>query len=261
MAITAIETECPENVRLNFKKGELIVKEGDFGISIYKIIKGEVEVFNETEHKDVFLAILGPGEILGEMAFLSKEVQVRSASARATQDSELEVWHPEILSKDYENLATIIRHMTDEAQKRLARMNKFIVQMSVAEEDEKDIIPHDKRGKRGARRRHYRKNVNLACVYRPVDVPPKVRLTGSIRDISMTGINMEIRTKNKRNYSHDPGDEFNVKMALPTGKDAHATARIVGIRRPQTPGTISLGMVFTDKKEGAKSDLGFFLMP
>lgn len=261
MAVTAIKTDIPENVRLNFKKGELIVKQGDFGISIYKIIKGKIAVFNETEHKDVTLATLGPGEILGEMAFLSKEIQVRSASARAIQDSELEVWHPEILSKDYGNLAIIIRHITDEAQKRLARMNQFIVQMSVAEEVENDIFPRDKRAKRRSRRLHYRKNVNLACEYRPVDAPAKLHLIGSIRDISMTGINMEIRTKNTTNYSHDPGDEFNIKMTLPTGKDVHVEARIVGIRKPQTPGTISLGMVFTYKRESTRNDLGFFLMP
>jgi ferredoxin-fold anticodon binding domain-containing protein len=259
--MTAFKTEIPARIRLHFKKGELIVKEGDFGISIYKVIKGKVEIFNQSEHKDVILAILGPGEFIGEMAFLSKEIQVRSASARAIQDSELEVWHPEILSKDYEDLSAIIKHMTDEAQKRLARMNKFIVQMSVAEEDGKGKTPDDRRKKTASRRTHYRKNVNLACVYRPVEGPSRLKLNGSIKNISITGINMEIRAKNAVNFSHDPGDEFSVKLTLPNGKNVHVTARILAVRKPQTPGTISLGMVFTDMREGAKKTLGFFLMP
>ena len=261
MTMAGIKTESPPTVRLRYKKGELIVKEGDFGISIYKIIKGKVRIFNQSEDKEVILAILGPGEVFGEMAFLSKKIQVRSASARAIQDSELEVWHPEILSKDYENVAPVIKYMTDEAQKRLVRMNRFIVQMSVSEEDEKEKPTGEKGKETTSKRIHYRKTVNMACVYRPVDTPSRLQLNGSIKNISLTGINMEIRAKNAVNFSHDPGDEFNVELTLPNGKDVHVTARILAIRKPQTPGTVSLGMVFTDMREGAKKALGFFLMP
>jgi ferredoxin-fold anticodon binding domain-containing protein len=261
MTMTGIKSEIPPTVRLSYKKGELIVKEGDFGISIYKIIKGEVRIFNQSEDKEVILAILGPGEIIGEMAFLSKKIQVRSASARAIQDSELEVWHPEILSKDYKDVATVIKHMTDEAQKRLVRMNRFIVQMSVSEEDEKEKPTGEEGKETTSRRTHYRKNVNLTCVYRPVDTPSRLRLNGNIKNISLTGINMEIRAKNAVNFSHDPGDEFSVDLTLPNGKDVHVMARIQATRKQRPPGTFSLGMVFTDMREGAKKTLGFFLMP
>lgn len=261
MTMTAIKTEIPSTVRLNYKKGELIVKEGDFGISIYKIIKGEVVIVTHSGKKEIVLAILEPGEFIGEMAFLSKKIQVRSASARAIKDSELEVWHPEMLSQDYENIPAVIKHMADEAQKRLVRMNRFIVQMSVTDEDEKEKSTGDDGEETTSRRLHYRKNVNLACVYRPVDTPSKLQLHGNIKNISLSGINMETRARNAFNFSHDPGDEFNLELILPNGKDTHVTAMIKGIRKSQTPGTISLGLVFTDMREGAKRDLGFFLMP
>jgi len=261
MTMAAIKTEIPSTVRLNFKKGELIVKEDDFGISIYKIIKGEVLIFNQSEDKEVTLAILRPGEFIGEMAFLSKKIQGRSASARALQDSELEVSHPEILSKDYEDVPAIIKHMTDEAQKRLVRMNRFIVQMSVAEEDKKEKTTHDEGNETTARRIHYRKNVSLPCVYRPVDTPSRIHFYGSIKNISLTGINMEIRARNALNFAHNPGDEFNLELTLPNGKAVHVTARIQAIRKPRTPGTVSLGMVFTDMRSWTKRELGFFLMP
>jgi CRP-like cAMP-binding protein len=62
----------PPIVRLKYKRGELIIKEGDYGISIYKIIKGKVRIFNESGGSEVPLATLGRGEIIGEMTFLNK---------------------------------------------------------------------------------------------------------------------------------------------------------------------------------------------
>ncbi len=37
------------SVHLKYKKGDLIVKEGDYGVSIYKIISGTVKVFTESQ--------------------------------------------------------------------------------------------------------------------------------------------------------------------------------------------------------------------
>ena len=40
-----IKNKIPPLVRLNYNKSELIMKEGDYGISIYKVLKGRVRVF------------------------------------------------------------------------------------------------------------------------------------------------------------------------------------------------------------------------
>ncbi len=259
--MTNINNGDPSTVRLQFKKGELIVKEGDFGISVYKIITGSVQIFNLSEEKEITLAHLSPGEFIGEMAFLSRKVEVRSASARAIQDSELEVWHPDMISKEYDNMSPIIKYMTDEAQKRLVRMNKFIVQMSNSREDEVETASSKKEQEDKHNRGHYRKDVELSCTYRPVDSPARINLNGSIKNISLTGINMEVRVNVAANFSHVVGDEFNIDFTLPNGKDAYITARIQALRKPQVPGTIVLGMAITDMREGSKKVLGFFLMP
>ena len=39
------KTKIPPVVHLSYSKGELIIKEGDYGISIYKIFKGHVRIF------------------------------------------------------------------------------------------------------------------------------------------------------------------------------------------------------------------------
>ncbi len=111
---------------LRYKKGEQIIKQGDYGISIYIILNGNVEVYRESEGGDVVLATLGPGDIIGEMIFLNKGVEVRSASARALQDSELEVWHPDDLGKKYEEIAPVLKAMINQVLRRLLRMNKLL---------------------------------------------------------------------------------------------------------------------------------------
>ncbi len=261
--MTNIYNEAPSTVRLQFKKGELIVKEGDFGISVYKIIKGSVQIFSLSEEREITLAQLGTEELISEMAFLGKKIEVRAASARAIQDSELEVWHPDIISKEYDKMPLIIKYMTNEAQKRLARMNKFIIQMTTSKEEENEVktAPSQKEQGSNLKRVHYRKDVDLSCTYRPVDSPRRVNLNGNIKNISLTGINMEVRANTVANFSHVVGDEFNIDFTLPNGKDVHITARIQALRKPKTPGTIPLGMAITNMREGSQKVLGFFLMP
>ena len=260
MTLKSIKERVPPVSKLTYRKGDLIIKENDFGISIYTIVTGKVQIFSHSDHQDITLAILGPGQFIGEMALLRKDFGVRSASARAMEDVELEVWHPAHISEEYEQMPPIIKYMTDEVQKRLLRLNKFIVQMSIEEGMGEEQAVDDGKEK-PVRRAHYRKDVDLACNYRPVDAPPGLHLSGSIKNISLTGINLEARAKTAAKFSHDPGDEFHIEMTLPNSKDIQVTARIQALREPRVPGTVSLGMVFTSMQEGARKALGFFLMP
>lgn len=70
-----------------FKKGSLIFSEGDIGEHVYLIQSGKVRVFKLIGGQDKTLAILGPGDFLGEMAIIEKKP--RSASAEALIDSSL----------------------------------------------------------------------------------------------------------------------------------------------------------------------------
>ena len=109
---------------LKYRKGEQIIKHGDYGISIYIVLRGRVEVFRESEGREIPLAFLGPGETIGEMTFLDKKAEVRSASARATEDSELEVWHPSILAKKYEEVPPVLKIMIDQAKLKQSQAGK-----------------------------------------------------------------------------------------------------------------------------------------
>lgn len=64
-----------------YQNGEVIVRQGEVGQSMFVIQEGQVEVLQEREGKEVLLRTASAGEILGEMAIIDRET--RSATVRA----------------------------------------------------------------------------------------------------------------------------------------------------------------------------------
>ncbi len=69
--------------QVQLSRGEVLFKKGDIGKSLYVLISGEIEIFDNEKH----ICFLAPGEMLGEMAVITQNK--RSASARAVEDSVL----------------------------------------------------------------------------------------------------------------------------------------------------------------------------
>lgn len=67
-----------------YRSGETIVREGETGDCMFVVQKGQVEVLQGTEGKEVRLAVLGEGDVFGEMALFER--QARSATVRAMGD-------------------------------------------------------------------------------------------------------------------------------------------------------------------------------
>lgn len=91
--------------------GEVIIKEGDPGDSLYIILSGELEVTKQDGDREITLATRRPGEFLGEMSLL--EQAPRTASVRAVQRSELLTIGPDafrrLLERRPETATTILR--------------------------------------------------------------------------------------------------------------------------------------------------------
>jgi hypothetical protein len=68
-----------------FDAGELIIRQGDLGGSIYTVLDGKVRVFTK-DHQDneLELAALGPSAFFGEMSFLSGKLRPKSVAAIET---------------------------------------------------------------------------------------------------------------------------------------------------------------------------------
>jgi CRP-like cAMP-binding protein len=64
----------------------VIFREGDAGDALYVIAQGRVRISRRIAGGEEALAILGPGEIFGEMAILDPESTGRSADARAHEE-------------------------------------------------------------------------------------------------------------------------------------------------------------------------------
>jgi len=77
-----ISTFCVER---GYGPGDLLCREGTKGLGLFFIVEGTVEVFGSASNgKERRLAILGPGEVVGEMMIFDRSP--RSASARALGD-------------------------------------------------------------------------------------------------------------------------------------------------------------------------------
>jgi hypothetical protein len=249
--------KTPPIVSLKYRRGDLIIKEGDYGISIYKIVKGKVRVFEESGGREIPLATLGRGEIIGEMTFLNRGEEPRTASARAIEDSELEVWHPSTLKKEYDEMPPVIKYIVNQALQRLVRMNQLVAQFTAKRQQG---LGKAKQLEPGASRRfYYRKELDQECIYRPLRAPKTVRLPGRVKDISLNGVGLEVRSKNALNFSHEAGETFYVSMMLPTNKRLTFSAKIQSVRIERTLGRISMGMQFEEMDGENRKTLGFYM--
>jgi CRP/FNR family cyclic AMP-dependent transcriptional regulator len=72
-----------------FKKGDLLFRQGDASDRVLRVRSGEIEVLREVGGASVLLGHVRDGEWLGEMGVI--EGRSRSATARAAADGEVEV--------------------------------------------------------------------------------------------------------------------------------------------------------------------------
>jgi hypothetical protein len=247
---------------LKYLKGEQITKQGDYGVSIYKILSGKVQVFRKSEGIAIPLAILEAGEIIGEMAFLSKDAEIRSASAGALEDTELEVWHPHELAKKYEQTPAVIKAIIDQALARLNRINGIMEKLAVDSIRETSEKSWQDSGAWKSKREFYRKKVYIPCRYAPASRPKDFPfLIGNVVDVSMGGMGLQVSAKNESVTSHEVGQSFHINTVLPNGRDLSLTAKIVSVKK--TRDRVRLGMQFINLPayQEAKKTLWFFLMP
>ena len=115
-------------LRLSFRKGEQIFKEGDYGASVYRVISGEVELFTDAGGIEMITDTLGPGSLVGEMVFAMPQAP-RLESARADQDTELQVWHVEGLSRELKKLSPFLRYVFEQPLARVKRTGLILKQL------------------------------------------------------------------------------------------------------------------------------------
>lgn len=250
------KNNIPPIVELKYKKGDLILKEGDYGISIYEIIKGSVNVFTQEGDSIVNLSKLEHGEIFGEMTFLTGSTEPRAASVRALEDTVLNVWHPRKLTTEFGEMPPVLKLMVEQTLKRLVRVNRLIADLNARRQQTGDAVT---KGKEDNLRRHFRKETEIPCIYRSAKARSLKRLKGVIKDLSKTGAKLEIEAANFKIISHLPGDFFIIKMTLPPEKELDLTAQLIHIRR-KGDDNLTIGLAFHRLTEDDQKTLGFYLL-
>jgi len=258
--MTKTKGKIPPVVKLNYSKGDLIIKEGDYGTTIYEVISGKVGIFIESGGTESRVATLVPGMIVGEMAFIAGDTSTRSASVRALEDCCLEVWHPVMLLNAYKKMPDVLRLIAGQALKLIVRMNKMVVELSIKEGQSRDSQTQELSDQLEENRKFYRKKVNLECVFRPANSPKNIKLLGQIRDISKGGLQMTVKTSGLLNYTLASGDELFISTYFVLDQKVNMTAKIIWLKKGKTDGTISLGMVLSHMDPDDRKRLGFFLM-
>lgn len=117
---------------VSFKKGDVVIEEGDTVQSLFCILKGEVDILlpdDLEEYDDLTLVnMLVDGECIGEYSFVDR--QPASATVRANTDLELlELRHDELrrtLEADTALRAQVYKNLLESLVERLRNTNIYI---------------------------------------------------------------------------------------------------------------------------------------
>lgn len=80
---------------LRLARGEYLIRRGERGGDIFRVMEGELEVLDSRSQPAVVLDVLGRGAMVGEMAFLDE--QVRTADVRAAEQAVVQRWDRGVL--------------------------------------------------------------------------------------------------------------------------------------------------------------------
>ncbi|MDQ7787711.1 MAG: cyclic nucleotide-binding domain-containing protein [Thermodesulfovibrionales bacterium] len=100
-----------------YPAGQTIIEEGDSGDSIYIIQSGQAKVVTHIIGKEIELAILSPGDVFGEVAFLTG--RPRTASVIALYDVEVREIDKFLLQEIIESYPETVRKIHDFYQCRV----------------------------------------------------------------------------------------------------------------------------------------------
>lgn len=124
-------------VERNYKKGEIVFRQGEIGKQFYLIKKGKIGIFRELENGErIKISELGLGEIFGEMALLSNSP--RGATAECLEDCVLAVAH-----KDH--LETLFQSNPEFVMGLINNLIKIIKKREQELEDYKRLLDEYKR--------------------------------------------------------------------------------------------------------------------
>ncbi|MCX7675328.1 MAG: cyclic nucleotide-binding domain-containing protein [Bdellovibrionaceae bacterium] len=122
-------------------KDEYLFKEGDEPDAMYVVKSGRLQVIKSKGEGEVILAELGPGAMVGEMAFF--DLKPRSASVRAVKDSEVIALPYKALLHQFASFPEWLKAIMKTVNEHLRKANQRIRELEKASgEDDVMFPPH-----------------------------------------------------------------------------------------------------------------------
>jgi len=119
-------------------KGEIFIRADDIGSPAYLIQSGSVQVYVIKDNKEIELALLEPGQFVGEIGLISD--LPRTANVRATTDVNVIVVKRHQFEDKLKESDPTIRAMVQMLAQRLLKGNAAVVEKRSDVEDLKDTV-------------------------------------------------------------------------------------------------------------------------
>lgn len=108
--------------RKEVKPGEWVFREGQKAEHLYVVQSGKVEITRKVADDQAVIAVIGPGEVFGEMALL--EIRPRRSSARATEPTALLVIPREAVMQSVDAADAIVKKVIQVLLNKLGQMTE-----------------------------------------------------------------------------------------------------------------------------------------
>jgi CRP/FNR family transcriptional regulator, cyclic AMP receptor protein len=121
------------------KKGEILFREGDESDSMFVIKSGKILITKAKGTSEVILAELGPGEMLGEMAFFDN--RPRSAGAMAAVDTVVIILPFKALNAQFKTFPEWLKAVVRTVNNHLRNANQKIKNLEKSTEEASEYLP------------------------------------------------------------------------------------------------------------------------
>lgn len=123
----------------SLKKNEYLFREGDASEAMYVIKSGKLGVLKSKGNSEILLAELGPGDMIGEMAFFDNKP--RSASARALADTMVIELPFKSLNAQFKTFPEWLKAIMRTVNNHLRNANQKIKSLEKSDEEANAVFP------------------------------------------------------------------------------------------------------------------------
>ncbi len=121
------------------ERDHYLFREGDAPDALYVVKSGKFNVVKTKQSSEIVLAEVGPGALVGEMAFFDNKP--RSASVRATKDSEVIILPYKALHAQFATMPEWAKAIMRTVNEHLRAANKRIKEIEKATSDDEELFP------------------------------------------------------------------------------------------------------------------------